>query len=478
MKRTLSLLCLLAFSAGVLACVGCSGEEETPVASERREKIAAAVREKHGRSFEDLPEVTLVVISPNNRNIEREFAEAFSLHHALEHGQRVAVDYRDISGGGNAILDNLRKTYSGSREKVKSAGIDVVWGGGEDNFMKMTDEGILQPMTIPEGFRENVPAVFGGLPMVDPNNHWAGTAISAFGILYNKGMLDRLKLPHPRTWDELGEAKYFDLVVLADPTQSSSAAAVNEMVVQSGKDWPDGWAKLLDILGNAKKFFTGASDAANAVTSIAPIATCIDFYGSMRVSRHPDQLAYVSPAGQTALTPDPIGILRNPPHPELAQRFVNFVLSRRGQALWALPVGAQDGPVNKPLFRTPIRRDVFTAYKGKLLGGISDPFASGQEMKLDLQMRNVRFGLLRHLVRAAALDNRELLKRARKALIESKHEARRAKLFYALPPNVRTREQIEQIAPQLLDETARDRIVTGWSTFFREQYRKVIGGLR
>jgi iron(III) transport system substrate-binding protein len=474
MKRTPTVLCLVLVGVGMLMAIGCSGEEENPIAAARREKVDAAVREKHGKSLEDLPEVTLVVISPNNRNIEREFAEAFSLHHALEHGQRVAVDYRDVSGGGNAILDNLRKTYAGSKEKVKSAGIDIVWGGGEDNFMKMTDEGILQPMTIPESFREHVPAVFGGLPMFDQDGHWAGTAISAFGILYNKGMLDRLKLPHPRTWDDLGEGKYFDLVVLADPTQSSSAAAVNEMVVQSGKDWPDGWAKLLDILGNAKKFFTGASDAANAVTSIAPVATCIDFYGSMRVSRYPEQLEYVSPAGQTALTPDPIGILKNPPHPELAQRFVDFVLSRRGQVLWALPVGAHHGPVHKPLFRTPIRRDVFTAYKGKLLGGISDPFATGEEMKLDLQMRNVRFGLLRHLVRAAALDNREGLKQAKKALIESNFEATRARLFYALPPNVRTRGQIEQIAPQLLDDTDRDRIVTGWSTFFREQYRKVI----
>jgi ABC-type Fe3+ transport system substrate-binding protein len=474
MKRTRSFLCLLTLSVGVLVCIGCGKEEENPAAATRRATVDAAVREKHGKALDELPEVTLIVISPNNRNIEREFAEAFSLHHALEQGQRVKIDFREISGGGNAILDYLRKQYGLSKEETKTARIDVVWGGGEDNFITMAEEDILQRMEIPKSFREHVPALYGGLAMFDSEGYWAGTAISAFGFLYNKAILDRLGRAHPKTWDDLGKAEYFDLLALADPTQSSSAAAVNEMIVQSGKDWPDGWAKLLDILGNAKKYFDGASGAADAVTSVAPIATCIDFYGAMRVNRYPDQLEYVSPAGQTALTPDPIAILKNPPHPELAQRFVDFVLSRRGQALWALPVGADDGPVYKPLFRTPIRRDVFDSYKGKLLEGISDPFASGQEMKLDLAMRDVRFGLLRHLVRAAALDNRELLKQAKQALIDSDFEASRAKLFYELPPNVRTREQITEVAARLGDETQREKIVTDWAAFFRAKYRKVI----
>jgi hypothetical protein len=117
---------------------------------------------------------------------------------------------------------------------------------------------------------------------------------------------------------------------------------------------------------------------------------------------------------------------------------------------------------------------VFTAYEDRLLEGISDPFASGQEMKLDLAMRNVRFGLLRHLVRAAALDNRELLKQAKQALIDSGFEATRAKLFYELPPNVRTREQIAEVARKLTDETEREKIVTDWAGFFRAKYRKVI----
>ena len=43
-------------------------------------------------------------------------------------------------------------------------------------------------------------------------------------------------------------------------------------------------------------------------------------------------LVYVSPTGQTAFSPDPIAILKNPPHPKLAQQFVDFMTSEQAQA--------------------------------------------------------------------------------------------------------------------------------------------------
>jgi len=266
-------------------------------------------------------------------------------------------------------------------------------------------------------------------------------------------------------------------VALADPTQSGSAAAAYEMVVQSGADWPSGWATLLSILGNAKRFYDGASGAADAVVSEAPLATCIDFYGAMRVAKYPDQLVYASPEGQTAFTPDPIAVLKNPPHPELAGRFVDFVLSQRGQALWALPVGAPpDGPVRHALLRTPIRKDVFTHYDGKLSPGISNPFAGRQVMRLDVAMKQVRFDVLKHLVRAAAIDNAAGLKRARKKLIDSGFEAGRLKQFNALPPDVITRQDLTRVSAAIKDTTQRERITTAWQRFFRHKYQVVAAG--
>jgi spermidine/putrescine-binding protein len=256
--------------------------------------------------------------------------------------------------------------------------------------------------------------------------------------------------------------------------QSGSAAAAYEMIVQSAPTWPEGWAKLLAILGNAKRFLDSAGAAANGpVIGEAPVATCIDFYGATRIAEAPEELFYVSPRGQTAFSPDPIGILKNAPNPQIAQRLVDFVLSRRGQALWALRVGEKDGPIRNALGRQPIRRDVYRAFAGRMSAWIVDPYEAGNELKLDLQMRKVRFGVLRRLVRAAAIDNLPGLQAARRRLIETSFDPQRLADFNRLPENVATREKIVQVAALLGDKTQDERICTGWQRLFREKYKQV-----
>ena len=322
-------------------------------------KDDALVLEKFGKRLAELPEVKLVLISPHNTDIEREYEDAFSLHHAREHGQRVNIEWRDVGGGASAILHHLRNVY----ENSERSGIDIVWGGGDYNFGRMAEEGILQPMRLAADVTDNIPGTFGGLRMCDEARLWCGSAVSGFGIFYNKQLLQRLKLPEPSRWEDLGAPHFFDLVGLADPTQSGSAAASYEMIVQSGDTWQAGWAKLLSILGNAKKFYAGAGDAAEALPSgEAVVTTCIDFYGTNRMAKYPETLVYLSPKGQTSFNPDPIAILKNPPHPELAQRMVDFVLSEEGQALWALPVGHPKGPRLTALGRQPIRIDVYDSF--------------------------------------------------------------------------------------------------------------------
>src|SRR5439155_12003894 len=55
---------------------------------------------------------TLVVITPHNLDIRREFAHAFSRWHARKYGRRVTIDYR-VPGGTNDIRRQLEHTYRG-----------------------------------------------------------------------------------------------------------------------------------------------------------------------------------------------------------------------------------------------------------------------------------------------------------------------------------------------------------------------------
>lgn len=448
---------------------GCKGKDSQPLEpweAEADRKVLA----KYGKSLAELPVAKLVAISPHNIDIENEYETAFSLYHAVEYGQRVDIEWRDVGGGSSAILRHLRNVY----ENSDRSGMDIVWGGGEHNFQRMAAEGILQPMDISSDALENIPGSFGGVEMVDKQKRWCGSAVSGFGFLYNRRLLKRMNLEPPEKWEDLGEPRFFSLVGLADPTQSGSAAASYQMIMQSGKSWEDGWAKLLSILANAKKFYAGAGDAAEALPSgEVALSTCIDFYGITRAVKYPETIVYVSPKGQTSFNPDPIAILKNPPNPELAQRMVSFVLSQRGQALWALPVGHPDGPVRASLGRQPIREDVYEQYSGQLSPMIVNPYAMGQSMNLDKELWSTSFGLLTDLVWAAAVKNLSGMRAAKEKLIETGFAAELTAEFNKLPDNIARREQIEGIADLLRDKKQRDIIVTDWIAYFRNKYSSI-----
>ena len=456
--------------AVLLAGLGCSSRDSLPD-DRRTDQADAQVRAMWGKSLSELPTVRLVVISPHNEDIRSEFEWAFSLHSAVKYGQKVRFEWREIGGGSSAIRQYLSNVY----RRADSAGIDIVWGGGEFNFIPLAEAGLLEPVKLGAEVLANIPAELGGVPMYDEQLRWIGAAVSAFGFIYNDWLLQRLDIEPPRRWEDLGERRFADLLALADPTQSGSAAAAYQTIACSADSWPDGWARLLRVLSNAKRFTDSAGSAANApVLGEALVATCIDFYGTIRVAEAPGQLVYISPRGQSTFNPDPIAILKNAPHRELAERFVEFVMSVRGQALWALPIGAEDGPVRSPLGRQPIRKDVYQQYQGRMLDSIVNPYQAGQTMIAQGHRRQIDYGVLRQLVQAAAIDNVAGLRAARAKLIETGFEPALLAEFNSLPAEVATLAQMAQTKRALQDEVSRERIIADWHKFFRDKYRRIV----
>ena len=482
---------LILLSLTVLS--GCRSEAGLPDDARTRE-VDQQVRQKWGKPLAELPRLKLVAVSPHNENIQQEYAWAFSLYHALEYGQAVDIEWRDVGGGGTAIERYLFNIYG----KAETADIDILWGGGDRTFIKLCQsystsdqqhpQGLLEKMNIsPEVLAQigspgaEDPTRFGGLPMYDKDLRWIGSVVSSFGFLYNSYIVGRCGLTPPQTWNDLGSAQFTDLLTLADPSQSGSVAQTYLLIVQSQKDWPTGWAALLAVLSNSSRITDSAGSAANSpVLGDAVVASCIDFYGLMRVAEAPDQLTYVSPVGQTTFGPDPIGILKNPPHRELAQRFVDFVMSPRGQALWALPAGSPDGPVRNALGRVPIRRDVFKIYKGQMVPNTINFYEQPSTMIVSKEMSKVNFGILRQLVVSAAVDNIDSMRKARRRLNQlqadpSAREQYQAALadFNALPEDVSTIEKMNATAGRMNDLVEMYKITVAWRDFFKRKYMTI-----
>ncbi len=463
----------------LLCAVSCRKSSSLP--SDARTADADRVcREKWGKGLDEMDTETLEILSAHGENILDEFEWAFSLRHAMEHGKKVAFIRRSAGGGGNSNQGYLLNVY-GTKDRFGHSGrpgVDILWGGGEAPFIDLArglpDTGpLLEKLSLDEDVLANIPTQYTGIPLYDREHRWVGAALSGFGILYNKGMLARCRIAPPKDWRDLGDARFTGLLELADPSQSSSAAAAYRAVVVSAPTWTEGWARLMPILGNAKIISDSSSSAVNApVLGEALVATCVDFYGILRAVEAPDQLEYFTPSEQAVFTPDPIAVLRDAPNPGLAREFVRFVLSPQGQALWALDVGKPGGPVRRVLGRQPIRRDVYQLQAGNLLPYIVDPYAKEQAHTIPAEMQTVNFNVIKELVYQAAVANQEGLFKARQQV--ARHPQLMSE-FVRLPENVATLQAMNAVAKDLKDKSRLDDIRRRWRDFFEAKYERISG---
>ena len=260
----------------------------------------------------------------------------------------------------------------------RSGDVDVAWGGGPDLFDIILDAGYLAPL---EG--ENIDAILASIPediggsetrrVVDGNVYWAGAAISSFGFTINTELLDYYDLPEPTTWLDLASPVYAaylptTLVGTADATTSTSNTRIFQIILQI-YGWEDGW-NLLARMGANSKIFDQSGNVRDAVINkeIA-IGTTIDFYGYTAQWQNPEFCRYIFPADGTIVNADPIALLTTATDVELAQGFIEWVLSPEGQKTWL------DGNIN----RMPVNEAVFDTPEGKIRSDLEEVFGKTQE---------------------------------------------------------------------------------------------------
>jgi hypothetical protein len=282
--------------------------------------------------------------------------------------------------------------------------------------------------------------------------------------VYNADVYAALGLSAPAGWHDLTEEKLGGMLALADPTHSGSAAVAYLMVVQRrmadaeaeviGREpglkelstadreksavyrealaggWKKGMGELLLIAANARYFTDMAPQVPHDVgNGEAAAGVAIDFYG--RVYEEivgPRRCSFVAPAAATAITPDPVAILagvKGEPL-ELARHFVEFLLSREGQLLWAKRPGTPGGPVVRALRRPPVRQDVYADQSD--WADHTNPFAEARGFNQRAEWTTLLTDL-RMVWAAAWVDAREALRDAYDDVLRVKDAARRAALL-------------------------------------------------
>ncbi|MEW6249241.1 MAG: extracellular solute-binding protein [Planctomycetota bacterium] len=406
----------------------------------------------------------LELITPHNENIQAEFERAF----VKQAGRPLRM--RWIRKGTRECLQQLEAQDRAS--PGGSFGIDVFFGGGAPDHDLAAGRGYLEPARVPADVLAGIPKEIGGVANYGKDGLWYGSALSAFGILQNIRGLATHNLPEIKEWADLGHPRMFSWVVVADPRKSASVAVSYELVLQQ-YGWEKGWPLLMQIVANARRFTDSSAAIPNEVATGDVLAgPCIDFYAYGRVAQAgPGVLAFTKPAGGLAMTPDPISMLRQPPHRELAEQFIAFVLGPDGQRLWVLPPGAPGGPEKTALYRLPIRPDVCEQYAAELT--IVNPYkeaVSGTLRKVDDDKQRARSLLLSRLLGAGLFELHRDAREAWQALIAGGSKPAALAEWNKLPM---TEEESLTLGKQLEDERTARRLEGEWARFFKAKYRQV-----
>jgi len=427
----------------------------------------------------------LIIITPNNEPIRREFESAFSAYHQQKFGKPVEINYL-IFGGAS----DMRRTLDARREtlfaRTGSYDIDLAWGGGDtlfDTILKPHLEGLpLDPQFIKDVFPQPTLA---GLRLYEASNPplWFGTALSSFGIGYNVDVVKYLRVGPPRTWTDLQDPRYRGWLLLADPTRSSTARTMFMVIVEramadalaQGHSADQGWAKgmgaIRQICSNSRSF----SDSANLLpTQVGngevAAAMTIDFYARSQIQFiGEDRMGYVEPANATVINPDPIAMIKGAPHHELAQRFVEFVLSEQGQRLFNVKAGLPGGPRLSNLRRLPVRQSVY-----KDMTGFTDPVNPFEQTTSfnTSRSRTATFGIIGELVQASCMDVLEDLRETRAEILASNKAADLDAKLGVFPFD--QQEALKRLNQyQKANAVQKLELMQQWTRDFREEYRRL-----
>lgn len=371
------------------------------------------------------------------RFLASEFTASFRNYWQNELGQRwdfeVQAAFNDGGLGGDASLREREAREAFMASNV-SSGIDLFFGGGPYDFIRQASMGQLVKTRIfekhPEWFEDDIiPLEFAGEGYWDPEHLWTGTVLSSYGMIFNRDVLRLRGIEHPPSrWDDLKDPRLIGSVALTDPTKSGSIAKAFENVIQQQMQeelelTPDdedravraGWVRGLQLLQLAaanSRYFTDSSQKPpiDVAAGNCAVGLCIDFYGRQQVEAvrrrgGSDRVDYVSPPGGSVSSVDPIGILRGAPNHEVAEMFIEFVMSIEGQRIWNFKPGTAGGPQHFALRRLPVRRDFYTeAHRPFRSDPDDEPYAAGEQLIYRAQWTGFLFREMSLIIRVMGFD--------------------------------------------------------------------------
>ncbi len=466
----------------------------------------------------------LVIVSPHTEPIKYEFEQGFRKHYKKLTGREVRFDWRNLGGtsdisryindrftaefrlawedAGNEFTDRtaveFKKDNGSAARKFFMAsdlgiGIDIFFGGGtyeHDRFARCgfaVDGGVQK--RHPEYF-EDIPQNFAGEVIYDKNGRYYGCCLASFGLAANPDRFADANLPIPENWIDLTNDELFQQIGLADPTKSGSVMKCYEMILQQAmaelgtdRGWIEGFRRIKLAASNAKNITDSAGKLVRDISTGAVMAgMSIDFYSFSEQewtakTTGKSRIAYRMPRNGSAVTSDPVQLLRGAPNRKTAELFLDYLMSPEGQRLWIQKPGTPGGPEKYALLRTSVRKDLPRNTPREYLNLPDyDPYALAGTFQYQGGWTGRYFTLIRVLIKCIALDPLDDLRAARKTMLATDDPEKKAQAMAAITAMPFSYAEAAEMAKRLSESSAAEtaKLRREWTEFAVRQYRSVI----
>ncbi|MCU0768206.1 MAG: ABC transporter substrate-binding protein [Burkholderiaceae bacterium] len=268
-----------------------------------------------GAQVEAQAQEKLYVYTSMKESLIGELKKAFSARHP-----EVKMDYQSAGAG------KLMAKIAAERESGKLLA-DILWTSEVPDFYQLKAQGALQPY-MPKEIKSLAN------PLPDHDGSFTAVRLGTLGIAYNTRLVKEV----PRTWADAQKPTFKGAFGIANPALSGTAYMSVSLLVKAF-----GWPYIEGLRANGAKMGKGSGQVVDDTASGDLLGSlAVDYITLDKVDKGAT-LALAYPP-EMLVIPSPIAIFKGTQNLAAAQKFVDFVLSKEGQAIVAnegtLPVRA------------------------------------------------------------------------------------------------------------------------------------------
>ena len=259
-------------------------------------------------------------VGPVYKELSASLTRGFKAHYKKTYGKDVDITFVR-PGGWPVCLDKVR-AWGGKPD------VDIFLGAGAPAHEVLKKEGLIVPYR-PKNW-DKVPANWHGMKVKDKDDYWTCFAPWIVTNLYNEKVLKKLRLPPPKTWNDLLDPIYRGNVVHTLPYASGTMHETIEILMQAfGEE--EAWKYLRLLAAQLARFSTGSTDTTQLVArGEVPIGIAQPQMNAMAARKDGFPVRDLLPE-KTILVPEAVALLKGAPNEKVGKIFLDWLYSDDGQ---------------------------------------------------------------------------------------------------------------------------------------------------